>query len=197
MPAWRGWPVYWSAVWVGALTALVIGLILGLTSSAVGAHEAGRLASFHKVGIIALCFAVGGAFAANAVGAWVATKIAGILRAETAMLHGAIVWLVAVPILVGFAALGAGSLFGGWYGGLAGTPVWASSAAGTTDPAVLRNEALAALTAILVGLIGAVLGAWAASGEPMTFTYSKHRNERTVHEREQADVTVREVRTPA
>src|SRR6266851_1529466 len=34
-----------------------------------------------------------------------------------------------------------------------------------------RNGALAALTALLLGLVGSVVGGWMASGEPMTFTY--------------------------
>lgn len=27
---WRSWPVSWSAVWVGALSALAVGLLIGL-----------------------------------------------------------------------------------------------------------------------------------------------------------------------
>jgi len=176
---WVDWPVYWSAIWVGALTSSVVGLIIGLIATAVGAHETARLANFHKVSVIALCFVIGGAFAANAVGGWVAGKIAGLKRAETGMLHGAIVWLVAVPALVILAALGAGSMFGGWFGGLAGTPAWVTPAA-AVDPnaaTIARNEALAALTGILVGLMGAVIGGWLASGEPMSITHYRRRDQ--------------------
>jgi hypothetical protein len=42
-------------------------------------------------------------------------------------------------------------------------------------PKVTRNSALSAVTALLLGLVGAVLGGWMASGEPMTFTYYRHR----------------------
>ena len=49
------------------------------------------------------------------------------------MLHGAIVWLVGVPLLLMLAALGAGSFFGGWYSGLAGTPAWGAQAAAPYD----------------------------------------------------------------
>ena len=38
----------------------------------------------------------------------------------------AIVWLVALPILVMLAALGGGTLFGAWFGGLGMTPMWVS-----------------------------------------------------------------------
>jgi len=38
-----------------------------------------------------------------------------------------------------------------------------------------RNGALGALTALLLGLVGSVVGGWMASGEPMTFTYHRTR----------------------
>jgi len=39
---WRPWPA-WSAIWVGALTALAVGLVIGLIGYAIGAHQlAGR-----------------------------------------------------------------------------------------------------------------------------------------------------------
>jgi ABC-type sulfate transport system permease component len=42
--------------------------------------------------------------------------------------------------------------------------------------AAMRNTALAALTALLLGLVGAVIGAWMGSGEPMTFTHYRRRD---------------------
>jgi len=42
-------------------------------------------------------------------------------------------------------------------------------------PKVTRNSALGALTALLLGLVGSVIGGWMASGEPMTFTYYRTR----------------------
>lgn len=170
------WPINWSAIWVGALSALALALIISLAGAAVGAQQlgpGGKIASWHDVGLGALFFAVIGAFFSFVVGGWVAGKINGYRHAETDMLHGAIVWLVAVPILVVLAALGAGSLFGGWYVGLAGVPLWANQQAVAADPAAAtaaRNAALLAVTALLVGLIGAVLGGWMASGEPMSLT---------------------------
>jgi uncharacterized membrane protein len=125
---WVQWPVFWTAIWVGTLTALATALVIGLAGIALGAHMVGpenRLEDLRKVSLAALAFSVLGAFFAFVAGGWVAGKIAGILRSETGMLHGAIVWLLAVPFLVTMAALGAGSFFGSWYGGLGGTPSWA------------------------------------------------------------------------
>ena len=175
------WPINWSAIWVGTLAALAIALIVSLAGAALGAHQlgpGGRIASWKDVGFGALVFSVVGAFAAFVVGGWVAGKINGFRRAETDMLHGAIVWLVAVPLLVIFAALGAGTLFGGWYGGLAGTPIWATPNNVAADPAAAtaaRNTALLAVTALLIGLIGSVLGGWMASGEPMSINLYRTR----------------------
>jgi hypothetical protein len=152
-----------------------------------------------------LVFSVCAAFFSSAVGGWIAAKIAGILHSEPAMLHGAFAWLVMVPMLVVGAALGASSLFGGWYGGLG-----ASSATNASTPFIqpeplhaaatsaeiaafnlqraeynrnvsewhekaTRNSAMVAITALLLGLLGSVIGGWLASGEPMNFTHYRTR----------------------
>ena len=196
---WVPWPVSWSAIWVGALAAIALALLFGLGGIALGVHLLGpsqRIVDWRKFTMGALIFSVCGAFFSGVVGGWVAGKVAGILRSEPAMLHGAIVWLVTVPLLLALAALGAGSYFGGWYGGLAGQAVWsapvsgpATAASTSLDPAareaaereaarVARNSALGAITALLLGLVGSVVGGWMASGEPMTFTYYRTRPER-------------------
>jgi len=179
------WPLSWSAVWAGTLSAIALALIIGLVAIAVGAHRVGgSFGTWHQVGLMTLAFSVFGAFLAFAVGGWVAAKVAGARRSETAMLHGAVAWLVAVPILVVLASLGAAPYFGGWYGGLAGLPPAAAAqqaVAITQDPAMAmaaRNTALAALTALLLGLMGGVVGGWMGSGEPMTFTHYRTRRER-------------------
>jgi hypothetical protein len=172
------WPINWSSIWVGVLSALAVALIFGLAAIAVGAHQvgpAGRAPTTGALGLAALIFSVFGAFISFVVGGWVAGKINGYRHAETDMLHGAIVWLVAVPIFVGLAALGAGSFFGTWFGGLAGTPVFVTPSSNVAaDPnaaAAARNTALGAVTGLLIGLVGSVVGGWMASGEPMTLSY--------------------------
>jgi hypothetical protein len=84
--------------------------------------------------------------------------------------------LVAIPALLLLLAAGAGNAFGGWYGGFVTSPLAAPVAAA---PDVVRNTALAALTTLLVGLIGAVIGGWMASGEPMTLTH--HRTRKAIY----------------
>ena len=163
-----------------------------------------------KIAIGSLIFGVFGAFFAFVIGGWVAGKIAGILRAEPAMLHGAVVWVLTTPVLVTLAALGAGSYVGSWHASLAGTPTWAAPAVAPFDrpealginattqerqaylnemakyradvakwredtPKVVRNSALGAVTALLLGLVGSVIGGWMACGEPMSVTYYRTR----------------------
>jgi hypothetical protein len=178
---WREWPVSWSAVWVGALAALALGLIIGLVGFAVGAHEMStRIVKWNTVRLISVIFSIGGAFFAFVLGGWAAARVAGIRRSEPAMLHGAIAFLVTVPIMLVLASLGATVHYGGWYAGLGGTPAWVSSAvAAATEPnaaAATRNAALMSVTALLLGLVGSVLGGWMASGEPMSLTYYRRRD---------------------
>jgi hypothetical protein len=173
---WVEWPIPWSAIWVGALAALAMALIFGLAGVALGAHQLGpaqRIVKWSNFGLGALVFSVFGAFLSFSVGGWVGGKIAGVHRSETAMLYGAIVWLLAVPLLLILVALGAGSSLAGWYGGLLGTPVWVTPTnvvVGPDTAAATRNSALGAITALVLGLVGAVIGGWMASGEPMTLS---------------------------
>jgi hypothetical protein len=98
-------------------------------------------------------------------------------------------WLVALPLVLLLGALGAASFLGTWYSGLAGTPVWASASNVTADPnaaAIARNSAIGAVTALLLGLVGAVIGGWWASGEPMSLTYRRVQREVTERPRARA-----------
>lgn len=210
---WTSWPINWSGVWTGALAAIAAAIIFGLIGVAVGAHivsAENRVIDLHKVGIGTLIFSVLSVFFAFAIGGWVAGRISGILRSEPAMLHGAITWCVAVPLLFAAASLGASNYMGGWLGGLAAAPSWSAAqgmpfdrpealamdaspderAQFRTDqaayrekvkkwkeetPKATRNSALGAVTALLLGLVGSVIGGWMASGEPMNFTHYRTR----------------------
>jgi hypothetical protein len=176
--AWRAWPVYWTAIWVGALASIAAAVIFGLIGIAIGAHQtgvAGQIVKWGEVPRVSVIASVLGAFLAFVVGGWVTAKIAGIRHSEPAILHGTIAWLTAIPLLLVLVAIGAGTGFGGWYGGLGGLPAWVTPT-GPVDPnatITVRNSALAASTAVLLGLVGSVIGGWMASGEPMTFTYRR------------------------
>jgi hypothetical protein len=175
---WRPWPV-WSAVWVGALSALAVGLVIGLIGYAIGAHQltAPRSMTFRNVSLLTTIFSVAGAFFAFVVGGWVAARIIGARRAETAILHGVVAWLVTIPFMVLLAALGATGMWGAWYGGLVASPAWVAAPPVTPEiAAAVRNGALATVAALLLGLTGSVIGGWMASGEPMTLGYYRRRD---------------------
>jgi len=208
------WPVCWSAIYVGALAAVAAIVVLGLIGIAMGVHLVGvenRIVDLRRVGLMTIAFSVFSAFLAYVLGGWVSGKIGGIHRSEPAMLHGAIAWLLTVPVLIVLASLGAGSYMGGWYSGLSGSPSWAGHTAAPFDrpdppevganqqerlqyaanradydakvklwreetPRATRNAALGAVTALLLGLVGSVIGGWMACGEPMTLTYYRTRD---------------------
>ncbi len=176
---WVAWPIAWSAVWVGALTTLAVGLLIGLIGFALGYNEASRYVDWKKLRLIGLIFSVGGAFFAFVAGGWTAARIAGRTRSEPAALHGAVVWLLTIPMFLLLASIGSLGHFGGWYGGLSSlSGVVAPGAVADPDVAVaLRNNSLATAVALLLGLMGAVLGGWMASGEPMTFTHHRRRDQ--------------------
>src|SRR4051812_50209064 len=77
---WTAWPVAWSAIWVGALTALAVGLIIGLLGFALGANEVGRYVDWKKIRLIGAIFSVGGAFFAFVAGGGGAGGVAGDAR---------------------------------------------------------------------------------------------------------------------
>src|ERR1700722_8651966 len=174
---WVAWGVNWSAVWVGALASITFALIFGLIGTAVGATSVQKFSSFTTVSRIEVAMVICSAFFAFVIGGWYAGKITGAKHSERTILHGAITWVVATPLLVGLLAAGAGNAFGGWYGGLVVSPFGAAVAGQPkATPDAVRATALSALTALLVGLVGSVIGGWMASGEPMTFTYYRKRN---------------------
>lgn len=208
---WTAWPVYWNGIIVGTLAALAVATIFGLVSIAVGAQLSDpdyRLTSLKSIRFQALLFAIFGSFFSFVAGGWVASKIAGIRHSEPAMLHGGIVWALAVPCILLMTAIGASGYSGGWYssailptGGAYSAkapferPEPIASTASSSErtryqtevlhyqeqvqqwreqtPNVVRNNAICAITALLLGLIGSVIGGWMASGEPMTLTYRR------------------------
>jgi hypothetical protein len=71
---------------------------------------------------------------------------------------------------------GASPVGGGWYRGLSAIPTVVTPLSDADMAVAVRNNALATAVALLVGLIGAVVGGWMASGEPMTFTHYRTRD---------------------
>jgi hypothetical protein len=171
--SWTGWHLDRDAVWTGALAMLVAGAMFSLIAVAVGAQKAINpgVLKWADVGFWTIAFSVFGAFLASAIGAWVAGRMSGARLAEPAILHGVVAWLVLMGIVMLFAALaGAHTYAGGYLGNLTppGAPAPTTGAAVDPNAALaIRNAALGSVLGILIGLMGAVVGAWIASGEPL------------------------------
>src|SRR5437870_12904840 len=88
---WAAWPVFWSAVWAGALASVVAVILFGLAGTAFGAYKAGaagRITSFSGIGLAALAYAVFGSFLSFVIGGWIACRVSRIRRVEPGMLPG-------------------------------------------------------------------------------------------------------------
>lgn len=179
--SWTGWHLSWGSVFVGALAGLVAAVLFSLVAVAIGAHKAvdDRILKWADLGPVTIIVSVFGAFLASVIGAWVAAKMSGARRAEPAILHGVAAWLVSMGIVLLFAALsGANTLGGGYLGGLTppGAPVPAGAPVDPNTAIAIRNAAVGSILGILIGLMGAVVGGWFASGEPMNVNYYRTRN---------------------
>src|SRR4051812_4470887 len=76
---WAHWPVNWSAIVIGSLTAVVLTLLFGLVALATGAHLVGaehRVVDIRSLGIAPLVIGICGAFFSFVAGGWVAGKVA-------------------------------------------------------------------------------------------------------------------------
>jgi len=183
--SWTAWPVYWTPVIVGALASVVAVVLFGVVGTAVGSWKAGnegRITDFSGIARVAVAYAVFASFLAFVIGGWVTARIAGIRRAEPAILHAAISFLVATVTLLAMASFG-GAVFSGWYAGLAPSSAAPTGTAQPIDPNAAKAAAAgatAAAVAILLGLAGSVVGGWMGSGERMDFSfYNRERSRRS------------------
>ncbi|HEY8861953.1 MAG TPA: hypothetical protein VIN37_07690 [Candidatus Limnocylindria bacterium] len=181
---WTGWHIDWSAVWVGALAMLVAGALFSFIALGVGAQKAvdARVLKWADIPFATIAFSVFGAFLASAIGAWVAGRMSGARLAEPAILHGVAAWLVLMGVVMTLAAVGgAHSFAGGYLGNLTPPGAPAPTPATPVDPnaaIAIRNAAIGSVLGILIGLMGAVVGAWVASGERLDSLAHYRRTDR-------------------
>jgi len=183
--SWTAWPVYWTPLIVGALASVVAVVLFGIIGTAVGSWKAGnegRITDFSGIGRAAVAYAVFASFLAFVIGGWVTARIAGMRRAEPAILHAAIAFLIATVLLLAMASFG-GAVFSGWYAGLAPSSAAPTGTGQPIDPNAAKAAAAgatAAAVAILLGLAGSVVGGWMGSGERMDFSfYNRERSRRS------------------
>jgi hypothetical protein len=194
--SWTAWPVYWTPVIVGALASVVAVVLFGVIGTAVGSWKAGnegRVTDFSGIGRVAVAYAIFASFLAFVIGGWVTARIAGIRRAEPAILHAGIAFLVATVTLVAMASFG-GAVFNGWYVSLAPSPAVPTPTGQPVDPNAAKAAAAgatAAAVAILLGLVGSVVGGWMGSGERMDFSFYERERMRMTRRPVASDRTTR------
>jgi hypothetical protein len=164
----RPWAVSWTGIWLGALAGVVAVVLFGFMGIALGAATTGDV-TLRSMGFFGLVWAVAASFFAFVIAGWVSSSIAGSVTAEAGSLHGAGAFLLGMVLLLGLAAVGA-HYVGGWYSAF--VPATSGNAP-SADAA--RNAAVAAAGAILIGLMGSVIGGWLASGEAMDWATATRR----------------------
>jgi hypothetical protein len=138
--------VRWGPIFAGLFAALTTLVVLGVLGIAVGlsSYNAGEPA--RNFGIGAGIWGAISAFIAFAVGGWLASFTAAIRNRGYGILNGAMVWVVAIPLLLYLLAGGIGSLLA-TAGNVAQAGAQAAGAAVANNPN-LQPTAQAAATAI-------------------------------------------------
>ena len=131
------------------IAVFVFGLV-GTAPAPICSGRRGRWTTSGRSAGEAPAFSVSAAFLSFAIAGWTAVRWRASGRSEPCILHGVAAWLVAVPLLALLANQGAGTLMGGWFGGLSAShPAWTSprlnvvlpNEAPGSDAALARTEA--------------------------------------------------------
>lgn len=166
--------VRWGPVIAGLIAALTTLVMLGLLGLAVGlgnvdpsatseatANDAARNSGLWSAVSAILAFLVGG---------YVAGRTSGTRDRSWTALNGALVFLLAVPLVLWLAAQGAGTVLGGLGGVIEANRVTdgatLDAAARVAARDAVRNAATAALIGSLLGLASSTLGGWFAGRNP-------------------------------
>lgn len=168
------WRVHWGPVFAGLLTAITSMVLLSLLGAAIGltAFDAGRAAAqggpppdaARNAGIWEGLAAI----ISFAIGGYVASRTAGLLDRNWGAFHGAMVFFLAVPVMLYLAGAGLGAVMGGvgsYLGNLNPADVanTANANAQNVSPADVARAAEQARDAAWVALVGGLLGLAAAA----------------------------------
>lgn len=162
-------PITWGPIWAGVLTAFGLFILFSLIALAAGLAliefgPGGQPSGGGDVPVDVIASIVSGLFLVLAffAGGFVASWSAGLMEEGRGILHGFLVWTLAIVLLLLFAALGLGQVFGAAGQMFAGqfTPGMVPNV--DVDPQQLTEAAQAAawqtVFAIVLALASAVLG---------------------------------------
>lgn len=192
--------VHWGPIVAGLLTALtallllsLLGLAIGLTSLNAGAAAAQGAAPADAGRNSAIWAGVAG-IVSFLLGGYVAGRTAALFNRGWGALNGALVFMLAVPLILWLAGQGLGTVFGSLgalSGALASNPDAAQAAQGAAGQAqaaaqnvqpidvaraaeAARNTAWGTLAGSLLGLLASAFGGWLGTRQPTA-------TERTTH----------------
>jgi hypothetical protein len=167
-------PITWGPIWAGVVTAFGLFILFSLLALAAGMaliEFNGPRGVGQDVPVDLVASIVTGLFlvAAFFAGGFVASWSAGLVEEGRGILHGFLVWALAMVLLLVFAAFGAGQLFGAAGEIFAFTP-------GQFDIDVDRQQlteaaqaaAWQSLFAIFLALVAAVLGGFVGTMEQVS-----------------------------
>jgi len=167
--------VRWGPIWAGLLSAFFTLLVLSLLGLAIGASTVDTGAavqgtSNQNAGSYSAIWAGISAIIAFLIGGYVAGRTAAVHERGWAALNGALVFLLALPLLLWLATQGLGALIGnashiasGFGVNLGQLGATASGAAKTITPAQAQQAVDTAKTTAWGTLIGLVMGLVAAA----------------------------------
>lgn len=191
--------VRWGPIVAGLLTAMTVLLLLSLLGLAIGLStmNAGTAATQGgppaDAGRNSAIWAALSGIVAFAVGGYVAGRAASLFNRGWGALNGALVFMLAVPLILWLAGQGLGTVLGSLgtlSGALASNPNAAQAAQGAANQAqstaqnvqasdiaraaeAARNSAWATLVGSLVALAASTLGGWLGTRHPSAHTRTR------------------------
>jgi hypothetical protein len=163
------WRIQWGPIVAGLLVALTTMTLLGLLGAAIGlsALDAGTAATPGApppdAGRNAALWGGVSALLSFLIGGYVASRTAGLLDRRWGAWHGALAFMLAVPVLLWLAGQGLGAVMGGPSGYAASlNPAYladqARAAAASVTPTDVARAASAARNGAWGAFVGALLG---------------------------------------
>lgn len=155
--------ISWSSILAGALIAIAVSVMLSVTALAAGLEVAPIRGDIDPMFGTTVASVITGVFIVLAFGAGGLTAVwaAGLVEPGPAIMHGFLVWALALFLMLGLVALGLGSAFGD-----------AASIFGAgfeaVDAAALERAGWGAVLALALGAGSAVLGGLLATRESIS-----------------------------
>ena len=160
--------VRWGPIWGGLLTTLTVflllsllGLAIGLTNVPTGTVGSGAISG--DTGRNSALWLAASGIISFLIGGYLAGKTAAVFDRKWGALNGALIFFLAVPLIIWLASVGAGANLGGLGNSIRHNLGLVQSATTTSDA---RNAAWGTLIALLVALLASAIGGYLGTRRP-------------------------------